>query len=132
MKSNLINQLKHILYVEDDSDDQDIFLESLREVAPNSTCHVVNNADEARDFLNQSEITMDYIFLDINMPKTDGITFLKEIKQDEIRKSIPVIIYSTASNQTYIDRCKELGAIEYFPKPNTFKAVCNILKQYCS
>ena len=132
MKSNLINPLKNILYVEDDSDDQEIFQEGLRKVAPNSTCYVANDADEARDFLNTAEIVMDYIFLDINMPKTDGLTFLRELKKNKDQKSIPVIIYSTANNQTYVKKCKELGAIEYFPKPNTFQGVCNILKKYCN
>lgn len=121
----------NILYVEDDRDDQDIFQEGLNKVAPDTVCHLANDADEARELLNDERIIPDYIFLDINMPGTDGITFLSEIKEHENLRSIPVIVYSTTNSQTDVLRCKRLGALDVITKPATFQGVCNVLKKYC-
>lgn len=129
MKLNLINPLQNILYIEDDSDDQAFFQESLNRVAPNAVCYIANNASEARDFFKEGDVALDYIFLDINMPGTDGMTFLREIKTDAGLRSIPVIMYSTSGTESYIRKCKELGAFAYVKKPNTFQGICNVLKR---
>jgi CheY-like chemotaxis protein len=122
----------NILYIEDDHDDQEIFQEVLTNVAPRTVCYLAGDADEARELLNEIHINPDYIFLDINIPGTDGISFLREIKESEALKSIPVIVYSTTNNRKYALQCKRLGALEFITKPSTFQGVCNILKKYCS
>ena len=129
MKLNLINPLQNILYIEDDSDDQAFFQESLNRVAPNAICYIANDAKEARDFFKEVDIALDYIFLDINMPGTDGITFLREIKTNLGLHSIPVIVYSTSGTESCIRQCKDLGAFAYVRKPNTFQEICNVLKR---
>jgi CheY-like chemotaxis protein len=121
----------NILYVEDDGDDQDFFQEGLNKVSPDTICHLAKDADEARELLNKVHIIPDYIFLDINMPGTDGITFLKEIKESENLKLIPIIIYTTTSTQTDALRCRRLGALDVITKPTTFQGVCNVIKKYC-
>ncbi|HET7179060.1 MAG TPA: response regulator [Chryseosolibacter sp.] len=128
MNLNLINPLQNILYIEDDSDDQAFFQESLNRVAPNAICYIANDANEARDFFKEVDVSLDYIFLDINMPGTDGITFLREIKANLGLHSIPVIVYSTSGTESYIRQCKDLGAFAYVKKPNTFQGICNVLK----
>ena len=57
------------------------------------------------------------LLLDIRMPKVDGIQVLEKIKQDEDMKDIPVIIISTSDNPSYIQKCRELGCVEYIVKP---------------
>lgn len=129
MNLNLIRPLQHILYIEDDSDDRAFFQEGLDYVAPGTICYVVNDANEARQFLKEVDVVLDYIFLDINMPGTDGITFLREIKTHAGLRSIPVIVYSTSSIERYIQQCKDLGALAYVTKPATFQGICNMLKR---
>ena len=129
MNLNLITPLQNILYIEDDSDDQAFFRESLNRVAPRAICYTASSADEARDFFHQVEVSLDYIFLDINMPGTDGITFLREIKADLALNSIPVIVYSTSGTESYATQCKDLGAFAYVRKPNTFQGICSVLKR---
>ena len=129
MKLNLTSPLQNILYIEDDSDDQAFFQESLHRVAPRAICYIANNANEARDFFQEVDVALDYIFLDINMPGTDGITFLREIKADLGLSSIPVIVYSTSGRESYIRQCRDLGAFAYVKKPNTFQGICNVLKR---
>jgi CheY-like chemotaxis protein len=130
MQLNLINRSKNVLYVEDDFDDQQFFQESLEVVAPNTNCFIANDAEEARALFKDLDVALDYIFLDINMPGADGITLLREIKKQKDLKSIPVIMCSTSCTQREIQLCKELGALEYITKPNTFQGMCNILNAY--
>jgi CheY-like chemotaxis protein len=60
------------------------------------------------------------IFLDINMPGMDGWQCLKQFKNTQTVKDIPVIMYSTSSFQHEIDKAFELGALAFFTKPNHY------------
>jgi CheY-like chemotaxis protein len=130
MSKNVNTDLMNILYVDDDSDDRDFFMEGLNSVAPNSNLYLAADAVEARGLLTELNQNLNYIFLDINMPGTNGLTFLSEIKQDEDLRSIPVIIYSTASSPKYAMRSRELGALDYITKPVTFAGICKMLEKY--
>ena len=124
-----VNEVKlTILYVEDDPDDQELFQEALAKVSPGAICHQANNADDALFFLNELDSLVDIIFLDINLPGMNGISFLEILKKDDRLKGIPTIIYSTARNEKYIRQCEGLGASSYVVKPNSFLEICNILK----
>ncbi len=49
------------------------------------------------------------VFLNVYLPKVDGIKVLTRIKQDDRLKKIPVIIFSTTDDQQTIDQCHDLG-----------------------
>ncbi|MEL6354196.1 MAG: response regulator [Cyanobacteria bacterium J06627_28] len=57
------------------------------------------------------------VLLDLNLPGTDGREVLIEIKQDEVLKSIPVVILTTSSNPKDIQSCYRYGANSYLIKP---------------
>ncbi len=84
------------------------------------TKHVVNqveNGEEALDFLKHAADLPDVILLDLNMPKMNGIEFLKILKEDEVLKYIPAIILSTSNNQKDILECYKTGVAGYVMKP---------------
>lgn len=56
------------------------------------------------------------ILLDIMLPKKSGFDVLKEIKQNNLWKNIPVIILSNLGQETDIQKGKELGAEDYIVK----------------
>lgn len=60
----------------------------------------------------------DIILLDIIMPKLDGFAVLKELKQDDATKGIPVILLTNLGQESDVKRGKELGADDYFVKAN--------------
>jgi two-component system, chemotaxis family, chemotaxis protein CheY len=60
---------------------------------------------------------VDLVLTDINMPVMDGITFIKELKSDEMLKSIPVIVISTEGRDDVVQKALELGAAHYITKP---------------
>jgi len=59
----------------------------------------------------------DLILTDINMPQMDGITFIKELKGDEVLSSIPIIVISTEGRDEIVQKAISLGAADYITKP---------------
>jgi len=59
----------------------------------------------------------DFIFIDINMPKMNGIQCLPEIKKLEHLRYSKIVMYSTTSNETIIKKTRQLGADEFLVKP---------------
>jgi chemosensory pili system protein ChpA (sensor histidine kinase/response regulator) len=56
------------------------------------------------------------IFLDIRMPRMDGIEVLEHLMADDKMRQIPVVMLSNYDDSTYIKRCMGLGAKEYVVK----------------
>ncbi len=78
---------------------------------------VVSAADgrEAMDIMAHEQF--DAIILDINMPRMDGIEFLRESKRGDAHAPIPVIVLTTDGLEGDRDRAMELGARAYIVKP---------------
>ena len=119
---------KNLLLIDDDTDDQEIFLEALKEISHSVHCLVQSAAQEALKKLISKEIHPDVIFLDVNMPIMNGHQFLTEIKKISDLKNIPVIMFSTTSHTHTIQISKELGAHDFITKPSNFDKLVNILK----
>lgn len=73
------------------------------------------NGKEALQVLEDA--WMDVVLSDINMPEMGGVEFLREVKQNEVFRNIPVIFISTESSQTRMDEVASLGAAAYVKKP---------------
>jgi CheY-like chemotaxis protein len=121
---------KICLLVDDDPDDQEVFLAALGDVSGSALCLIAPNGDTALALLNNKETIPDYIFLDLNMPRMDGFEFLTALKKNSVLRSIPVIVYSTTTLQTHIEKAKKLGAAEFFTKTYKYDELCSLLKKY--
>jgi CheY-like chemotaxis protein len=118
---------QNILLIDDDEDDQEIFLEAVREISSEVVCTALSNAPEALQKLGSGELQPDVIFLDLNMPVMSGQQFLAEIKRQPELNSIPVIIFSTSSHAATIALTKEMGAADFITKPGTYNVLVTIL-----
>ena len=58
----------------------------------------------------------DLILLDLLLPKKDGVAVLAELKKDPLTRQIPVVVLTNIGQKDKIDRCFELGAIDYLIK----------------
>lgn len=126
----LQNQL--LFLVDDDIDDHEIFKSALAKVDKHLALHTATNGYEALEALSTANTLPDYIFVDLNMPRMGGMQFLKEIKQTETLKDIPVIIYTTSSSPGDIAKTKELGAVTFVTKPSRFSELCSFLQSLIS
>jgi CheY-like chemotaxis protein len=79
--------------------------------------HEAKNGEEALKFLENSANIPDIILLDLNMPKINGIEFLRIIKASNELKHIPTIILTTSSNQKDLLECYITGISGYILKP---------------
>ncbi len=74
----------------------------------------------------------DYIFLDLNMPRMDGFQTLAAIKQIAHLDAVPVIIYTTSTEQRDMDRSHSLGCYRFITKPVSIKDLTFILNDIFS
>lgn len=121
---------KICLLVDDDPDDQEVFLTALSDVSDSALCLIAPDGDRALGLLHNEETIPDYIFLDLNMPRMNGFEFLAAMKKSKVLKDIPVIVYSTTSQPAQIERVKKLGATEFFTKSYKYKDLCALLRRY--
>src|SRR5439155_16415138 len=80
----------------------------------------VNTALDGEDGLKKAgDLTPDIIFLDIRLPKMDGLEVLRKLRAQEKTRDIPVIILSNYDEEDLVARGLRLGAHEYLIKART-------------
>lgn len=122
-------EIKKFLLTDDDKDDRELFSEALHSVDPSIICQGAEHGRDALRLLTSSDIEKpDIIFIDINMPVMNGWELLHSIKKDNHYVHIPVIIYTTSSEERDRQIAKDLGALCFVTKPDDFKLVKNMLQ----
>ena len=125
--------MDHFLLIEDDIDDQEIFCMALQAVNDRIRCSIAQNGiDAVRRLKSETSFRPDHIFVDMNMPKMNGLECLKEIKQIEKLKDTRVIMYSTSDDQKMINLCRQWGADEFIVKPPSLESLKVILSNLIS
>ena len=122
-----------ILLVEDNPGDVILIRESLKENKLLTELNVVNDGEEALDYLNKrseySEATTpDIILLDLNLPKKDGREVLAEIKNDPQLRTIPVVVLTSSTAETDILRSYENYANCFISKPVDLDNFIKVIK----
>lgn len=107
----------NILLVEDDAIEVMKFNRVVKNMETRHKIMEANDGEEALSILKDREVNPDIIVLDLNMPKLNGLEFLKRLKQDDSRKCIPTIILTTSTNHTDVKECYNMGIAGYVVKP---------------
>ncbi|MBC7824398.1 MAG: response regulator [Candidatus Parcubacteria bacterium] len=118
-----------LLVVEDSNEDFETFQRFLRQSPLAIPVYRCLNGDQALAFLYHTDRYTDpesaprpgLILLDLNLPGTDGREVLRQIKQDDALKSVPVVIFTTSNNPKDIEACYRQGVNGYMIKPMDFK-----------
>lgn len=121
---------QRILLIDDDQDDQELFLTAVSQISDKVDCVALADARMALKKLRTEELQPEAIFLDLNMPVMNGQQFLTELKNDPSIASIPVIMFSTSSQLSTIQLTKKLGALDYIVKPDNYSNLVTILSRY--
>ena len=118
----------NILLADDDFDDCYFFREAL-EALPQSTNLVnVHNGDELMNYLTQNIGRLPrMLFPDINMPLKNGFECLADIKNNELLKDLPVVMYSTSDSKDRINVLFNTGADVYIRKPVNFAQLVEVI-----
>jgi CheY-like chemotaxis protein len=125
-----------ILMADDDADDRRLTRDALEESRLANDLRFVENGEELLDYLRHQGKYSDpdsaprpgLILLDLNMPRKDGRTALKEMKADPDLRQIPVTVLTTSKADEDIFRSYDLGVNSYIVKPVTFEALVDILQ----
>ena len=127
---------KIILLVEDNPDDQVLTIQALKKSNIINEVIVANDGVEALDYIfgrgkfAGRDITKfpSVILLDINLPKVNGLEVLKEIRQNEKTRLIPVVILTTSKEEQDLITSYKLGANSYVQKPVDFNQFAEAIK----
>ena len=121
----------NILVAEDDRDHFQLLEEAIENTLPR---YQINHSRDGKELLQKLEkiSAADMIFLDLNMPKKNGLDCLVEIRQRKELQSTPIVIYSTSSDFEDIDFCYKNGCTLYLVKPPSFKDLLAQIKKLFS
>ena len=127
--------IKNILLVEDDSKDVELTLAALEENHPANRIVVLENGEEALDYLyergnfeKRSGGNPIVVLLDNKMPKVNGLEVLKTIKADEHLKIIPVVVLTSSRETPDLVEFYKHGVNAYVVKPVDFAEFMNVIK----
>jgi two-component system response regulator len=127
-----------ILLVEDNMSDAELTIRALKKKnLANNLMHLKDGAQALEFIFGEGQFTdrdiLDIpkvIFLDLKMPKVNGMEVLTKIRADERTKSIPVVIFTSSKEDPDVHACYRLGANSYIVKPvqfdNFFEAVSGL------
>jgi CheY-like chemotaxis protein len=108
------------LLIDDDEDDQEFFSMAIKETDPHAQCVFANDGIHALEKFKTDESFMpSVIFIDINMPRMNGLQCLSEIKKLSRIQHVPTYIYSTSDEKSIVEECLRLGASGFIKKQIT-------------
>jgi CheY-like chemotaxis protein len=127
-----------ILMADDDNDYHRFTSMALQEIDPGVVLRRVEDGEELLDYLLGREKYQDradspvpnLIFLDLNMPKKNGLEALREIRSHQNLRSIPVIMLTISNNEDDVVTCYATGANSFATKPAGFDELVNTLKVF--
>ncbi len=125
-----------ILLVEDNLDDVDLTLRAFKKNNITNPVIVAKDGVEALDYLrgtgtyagrDKRELPV-VVMLDLNLPKINGMEVLRNIRQDELTRLIPVVILTSSVEQKDVVEGYQLGANSYIRKPVDFEQFVEAVK----
>lgn len=126
-----------ILLVEDNPNDAELTLRSLKKNNVSNRIHLVRDGAEALDFLfgkgaysgRSLRDGPKVILLDLKLPKVDGLEVLRQIKGNSHARNVPVVILTSSKEERDIVESYQLGVNSYIVKPVDFAQFTNAVRQ---
>jgi CheY-like chemotaxis protein len=133
LNENLISKMVEILLIEDNPGDIRLVKEVFKDAKLHNNLQVALDGEEAMKIHRQDDEYFkaprpDLILLDLNLPKKNGIEVLREIKEDERLKCIPVVILTTSNAEDDLMETYKLDANCYITKPVDLDEFIKVVK----
>ena len=122
-----------ILLVEDNPGDVRLIKEVFKDARICNAMEVAYDGETAMDLLksnNGNTFYPDLILLDLNLPKKDGREVLREIKNDECLKCIPVVILTTSNAEDDLIETYKMNANCYITKPVDLDKFIKVIRTF--
>lgn len=117
-----------VFYLDDDQEDLLFFKDAASQISKSVEVKTRMSSDELLHDLHNPPPVPLAIFLDVNMPRRNGLEVLSSIREKSEFDHIPVIIFTTSNNPDVIDKSKQLGANLFITKPNNFSDLKKAIK----
>ncbi len=131
-----MNTLRPILLVEDSLNDIELTLAALKQNHVANEVVVARHGGEALDYLysrgtfaNRPPGDPVVVFLDLKMPKVDGIEVLRQVKGDANLRTIPIVILTSSREEVDLVKTYQLGVNAYVVKPVGFDQFTDAIRQ---
>lgn len=130
-------KLRKILLAEDEPNDVELTLAALEEYKLANEVVAVRNGEEALDYLHcrgafagrSAADDPAVIFLDLKMPKVDGLEVLRQVKSDPVLRVIPVVVLTSSREERDLIEGYRLGVNAYVVKPVDFEKFVDTVKE---
>jgi two-component system, response regulator len=109
-----------ILLVEDNPNDAELTQRALRKTSLGARLAIARDGAEALEYLFSDRPKPRVIFLDLKLPKIDGIEVLRRTREDARTRSIPIVVLTSSQEERDIAECYKLGVNSYVVKPVEF------------
>lgn len=135
---------KLLLLVEDNAEDEELALRALRRAQIVDHIAVARDGQEALEYLfcegayrdRDANRQPDVILLDLKLPKLDGVDVLRRLRADERTRRIPVVVFTSSSEEEDVIRSYASGANSYVRKPVSFscfaETICELGQYWLS
>ena len=128
---------KMILLVEDNARDEALTLRALKQSGIANEIVVTRDGAEALDYLfgtgkftgGDIKVPPQLILLDLKLPKIDGLEVLKQLRADDRTKRLPIVVFTSSSEQEDMIKSYDLGANSYIRKPVDFEQFAEATRQ---
>jgi CheY-like chemotaxis protein len=127
---------RYIIFADDDTDDLELITGFFKQYNRDINVLEFKNGKEVLKFLDDFALNASrplLIVLDINMPRLNGKETLTAIRKHPEFQNVPVVIYTTSSNEADAAFCEKLGA-SWVSKSSTVdgvKKIAKILADFC-
>ena len=133
MKYSSYSPSLRVLIADDDVDDRQMLSDAIEGVKVDVEVHIVESGASLMEYLAHCNgNTPDLIFLDLNMPKKNGLECLNEIRTDVKFKGMMIAMYSSSSAVDEMENAFHAGANIFITKPNSQLALDKIIKDVLS
>jgi two-component system response regulator len=109
-----------ILLVEDNPNDAELTQRALKKSDLGARVTIARDGAEALEYLLSNRPRPKVVFLDLKLPKIDGIEVLRRVRAEERTRSLPIVVLTSSQEERDINECYKLGVNSYVVKPVEF------------